>query len=850
MTLVLTIVAGLAAITGAYLVLQAMLGPSFGPPAASTTTSTGIPTAQLLNAFLVILGFFFFTSNGVPYHLALGTSDFNISGLGALVIVLVVIVLSFASGRALARRHPSASLAQFAVFSGLLAVPYWACGLVLFLFSSVRGDLGVFGTVSAGPAWPGLVLPLMVVALPALAGSTIGHASLSAVSARGLTRGAGFGILAILLGVVGTLVGVLIAGIVNAITGSAQKTPFGNALPSSSTSNRTSPSTGAGVLFLAAVVVFGLFYLLNAVALLWAGNLAFVLTGWSLWPLVLVLGLTGALIGAMPLRLRSNYSEQIGFALSFASISFLLAVFSRPGIGNNGVGPQPGTVLLVGLILGGLLSVGGPLLATTSVGRMALGLAPVAILVRRVDSVFGPAETALPLAEAAGRSFHLVWTRNRAIGLGAAAAVALTLIAGGVYEASVSTPEAVAKRYVNDVGRNDPGSIWDDIAVSAPSASTQHLTGQSDLKAMMALSENHNAARDAIGTTRIDNNGSSSSVTVTWKEGSQTQTETVLLHRSDSNRFLLFPDWRIVMAPATLTFGLPAPDTKVTIDGSPVAASGGTVTVAVFPGTHKVAAAASSLFDADIQLVKASGFSTPVKFNLTLTSTASTAIRKSLGDFFAKCAAATVASPDGCPQSSYRSASGYTWTLVGDPAASLALSIDRANKVHAIGHYLMLYTFNDTYPSGVRHRVDGGPYEAVMNWTGSSMNIDTVSRVYAAPQLAAPTGVTEADVKAAVTVAFQACTAAPADGSPDCPQYDFVYQATNFHWTLKGDPLAGATVSFDSDKGFWKVTGNYTFHDSYDQTYSGHHENDRSGTYSAYAVYDGTKVVSVYVSQF
>src|SRR5258708_25153983 len=255
MALILTIVAGLAIISGAYLVLQAILGPSVGPPPPSTAASGGIPTAQLLNGFLAIFGFFFFTSNGVPYHLGLGTSDFSISGVGALVIVLVVIVLSFASGRALARRHPSASLAQSMVHSALLAVPYWTFGLVLFVASTVHGDLGLFGTISAGPTWPGLALPLLVVALPAMAGSTIGHATF--VSARGLTRGAGFGMLAVLLGVIGTLVGAVIAGTVNAFTGSAQKTPFGNALPSGSKSTPVSSSNGAGVLFLGAAVVVG-----------------------------------------------------------------------------------------------------------------------------------------------------------------------------------------------------------------------------------------------------------------------------------------------------------------------------------------------------------------------------------------------------------------------------------------------------------------------------------------------------------------------------------------------------------------------------------------------------------------
>ena len=855
MTLVLTIVAGLAVISGAALVIQSILGPALGGSSPAPTSPAGIPADQVLNGFLFILGFFFFTTNGAPYHLGLGTSDADITGLGALLIALLVIAFSFSSGRALARRQPNASLADTAVFSGLLAVPYWVFGVVLFLASSVHGDLGLLGKVSAGPTWPGLVLPLLIVGLPALAGSTIGHTSLSGDFARGLIRGAGFGLVAILLGVIGTLLGVVLAGIVNAIGGSGQKTPFGTNLPSapkstSGPSGNSSSAAASGVLFLVAAIVVGLIYLLNAVALLWAGNLAIALTGWSLWPLVLLLGLAGAVIGAMPLRLRTDYSEKIGFVICFGMISFLLALFSHPALGSYELGPQPGTVLLVALVLGAVLSVGGPFLATTSVGKMALGMAPVAALVGRAESVFGPAETDQPKGEATGAGFHLVWNRSLAVGLSIAGVVALVLIGGGVYGASVTSPEAIAKSYVSDVGSNDPTAVWNDIEVSAPSGSTQHLTGQSDLKAMLALSANHHPARSAITTTRTDTNGTSSTVTVSWKEGSQTPSETLVLHRAAVNRYLFFPDWRIVTAPSILSFSLPAPDTKVTVDGSPVAASGSSVTVAVFPGNHQVTASASSLFAADTQSVNASGTSTAVKFSLNLTSTASAAIKKSIGDFFATCVAATVASPNGCPQSSFESGSGYAWKLVGDPAATLGLSLDSSNKVHAVGHYLMLDTFNGTFPNGVRHRVEGGPYEAVMAWTGSSMNIDTVSQTFNATQLTAPAGVTAADVSAAVSAAFQACTTAPADGSPDCPQDDFVFDASNFHWTLKGDPLAGASVSFDADKGFWKVTGNYTFHDSYDESYLGHQESDRSGTYSAYAIYNGTKVVAVYISRF
>lgn len=849
MTLVLTIVAGLAVISGALFVLQAVLGPVFGT-SAPTTSSSGVPADQLLNAFIYVFGFFFFTSNGTPYHLSLGSSDTTVSGLGALLIAVVVILASFSRGRALARHQSGLGPAQITAYAGMLALPYWAIAVLLFLVSGVHGDLGLFGKFSAGPTWLGLVLPLLVVGVPAVAGATIGHASLSGEFARGLTRGAGFGLVAVLLGVVGTLLGAIVAGVVNAIGGNGGTIPFGNAIPSGPTptpgtsGGSSSSAASTGVLFIAAGVVVGLIYLLNGVALLWAGNLAIALTAWSLWPLVLLLGLVGILIGAMPLRLGNGYSEQVGFAVSFGVVSFLIAEFSHPVLGTFELGPQPGTVFVVALLAGGVTSVGGPVIAMTPVGRMALRLFPVSGVISRTESVFGA-----PLGSAKADGFRLVWNRSVATGLAVAVVAALILASGGVYGASVTSPEAIAKSYVRGVGLNDASAVWDDVDVSGSTGATQHLTGQSDLKAMMALSENHHPRRDAIATTRTDTNGSSSTVTVSWKEGSQAQTETLVLRRAVDNRYLFFSNWRIVIVPATLSFDLPASDTKATLDGTPVAASGNTVTVSVFPGYHKVSASTSSLFEADTQTVNVSGNST-LKFSLTLTSAASSAIAKSLGDFFAKCAAATVASPAGCPQSSFDSGSGFKWTVVGDPTSALALSIDSSNKVHAIGHYLMLNTFRSSFSNGLNHRFEAGPYEAVMVWNGSTMNIDGVSRSFDAPQLTAPTGVTDAQIKAAVLAAFKACVKAPADGSPDCPQYDFVFEAINFHWTLKGNPVTTAAVSFDADKGFWKVTGRYTFHDSYDESFLGHQESDRSGTYSAYVIYTGTKVTTVYISQF
>jgi hypothetical protein len=855
LSLVLTIAVGLALISGAALLLQALLGPAFGT-SAPTTSSPGIPTDQLLNGFLYVFGFFFFTSNGTPYHLSLGSSETTVSGFGALLIAGAIIVVSFSSGRALARRLPNLSLARIAACAGLLAVPYWVISVVLFLLSSANGDLGVFGKFSAGPTWLGLLLPFLIVAVPALTGAIIGHAGLSGQFARGLTRGAGFGLAAIMFGVIGTVLGAITAGIVNAIGGGGGTTPFGNSFPSAppttpgSTSGGSSSGGSAGVLFIAAGVVVGLIYLLNVVALLWAGNLGFELTAWSLWPLIVVVGLIGVLLGAIPLKLQSDYSEQIGFAVTFSVASFLIAAFTHIVLGSFEVGPPPATVLLVALVVGGLASIGGPILAVTPVGRMAVGLAPVGGLIRLTESVFGPSGATAVQGSTASNGSPLVWNRRFATTVVGVLVAVLILGVGGVYGSAATSPDAIATSYVNSVGLNDASAIWNDVEVSGSAGASQHLTGQADLKAMMGLNENHHQSRTGIATTREDTNGSSSTVTVSWKEGSQAASQTLVLHRDANSRYLLFPNWRIAIVPATVTFDLPTTDTKVAVDGTPVSASGSSVSVAVFPGFHRVSASASSLFDADTETVNASGNSTPVMFNLTLSSAASSAIHQSLGDFFAKCAAATVASPSGCPQSSFDSGSGFRWTVVGDPTAPLDLSIDTSNKIHAVGHYVMLDSFHSSFSTGLSHRFESGPYEAVMAWSGDSMTIESVSRAFSASQLSPPSTVTDAQIKASVLAAFKACVKAPSDGSPDCPQYDFVFEASNFHWTLAGNPTASATLTFDGDQGFWKVTGKYTFHASYDESFLGHQNDNRSGTYSAYVIYTGTKVITVYISQF
>ena len=221
------------------------------------------------------------------------------------------------------------------------------------------------------------------------------------------------------------------------------------------------------------------------------------------------------------------------------------------------------------------------------------------------------------------------------------------------------------------------------------------------------------------------------------------------------------------------------------------------------------------------------------------------AASSAVSDFFARCAAATVASPPGCPQSSPDTGTDFRWVLVGDPSSSLAFSLGASGTLRATGHYLMLDSFGGTFPNGVRHRVQGGPFEALLKWEGGAMKVQRVTTA-TAPHLTPPSAVSDAALKSTVAEAFRNCVTAPPDGAPDCPQFDFAPSATNFKWTINGDPLADSTVTYDGDRGVWQVMGNYSFHDSFDLA-SGHEEHDVNGTYFAYVVYDGSKLIPVYI---
>jgi hypothetical protein len=105
-----------------------------------------------------------------------------------------------------------------------------------------------------------------------------------------------------------------------------------------------------------------------------------------------------------------------------------------------------------------------------------------------------------------------------------------------------------------------------------------------------------------------------------------------------------------------------------------------------------------------------------------------------------------------------------------------------------------------------------------------------------------PAGATDQAVKDLVSQGLARCAKSTTAVTPDCPQELVDYQPYNINWSMSADPLAGATISFDSNTGFITVRGNDTMTASY--LTGGIAKSGASFTrsYVAYLLWDGQGV--------
>ncbi|MGH7922539.1 MAG: hypothetical protein ACREQM_21750 [Candidatus Dormibacteraceae bacterium] len=270
---------------------------------------------------------------------------------------------------------------------------------------------------------------------------------------------------------------------------------------------------GIGFLGMLAAIVLAIVYLLNDLGLLWTNTLG--LQVFSLWSypaaLILLGAVVAAAIPALSIQLRSDYAQQIGFTVAFGLLSFVLAAGTRIAlelpsglaggtVSSLAVGIDPALVLLAGLVLGGILSVLGPLVATTPIGERAVYLSSA--LVARFARPAPAADVHPPLTgDAAGqgpgwpvgsagfgatRTAVLPVARPRPIHVprlawAAAAAICVLVIAllvGNGIGTRETQPQTIAESYVGAVGHSSVDDIWNSFDEAGVGAGYQTDTHQ------------------------------------------------------------------------------------------------------------------------------------------------------------------------------------------------------------------------------------------------------------------------------------------------------------------------------------------------------------------------------------
>jgi hypothetical protein len=141
LSLVLALLIAVALLSGAAFAASAILPGSQGGaslPSSGTSSNGAVPMDVVTSAFMSVLGFFFFEANLAPYQGAYGPATVSLSGVGSIAITALVALYAFVSGRRLSHRFPDPALtARTAAFrASLVAVPYWALSIILFVLGS------------------------------------------------------------------------------------------------------------------------------------------------------------------------------------------------------------------------------------------------------------------------------------------------------------------------------------------------------------------------------------------------------------------------------------------------------------------------------------------------------------------------------------------------------------------------------------------------------------------------------------------------------------------------------------------------------------------------------------------
>lgn len=473
--------------------------------------------------------------------------------------------------------------------------------------------------------------------------------------------------------------------------------------------------------------------------------------------------------------------------------------------------------------------------------------------VQPVDPLAADGEVAETFSRAATPAVGPQFWQRRGFQVSALLAV---VVAGGALAANnlvarQYTPDASVHQYLSALQSGDVATAWAQVQVSAPTAEVAAaLIDRAAFQAALAAGKPDIKDFSIISTTNID--ARTASVDFNYDTSSGTKQGKFIVERSGQTHFGLYPDWQVVLTPALLQITLPNGADGVSIDGKAVAVPpGAQSTVAVLPLAHKVQFNGSKILAPEALTVDASfSLGQSVAFQPQLTPAGLAVAKAAVKAAFAICAQQTSPNADSgsCPQAiGYQLPGTGNWNVIGDPTQDMVVSFDKDMNAVAAGHYQMIFGYQESGVQGVQHAPASGGYSASLTLAADAVTAGSIQPVDGLAALTRPGGASDQAAKALVAAAFKRCATVRAQNVADCPQA-LISIASNVRWSLVGDPLSAASVSFDQNSGQLTVHGNFVMNVSY--SFLGYPKTDRSfnTTYDAYLFWNGTSLQLVTIS--
>ena len=442
------------------------------------------------------------------------------------------------------------------------------------------------------------------------------------------------------------------------------------------------------------------------------------------------------------------------------------------------------------------------------------------------------ATTALPVTRLTNFLRRMGWL-PQVLAAGALVLVVAAVLANN-YLGQRYSADGTAVDYVTAIGRGDAAGAWSEMTIPGGGPAGQGgLLSERALDGQLALSANRHPDRTDVHVTVHRDVLGAAQVTISFRESSRQRSLDLTLVRDQSQRhFLFYPVWLVATVPSPVELLSPSGTGGLSVDGVAVKAT--TPTLLALPGHHRAATARTSLFEAaqaDFDVVAGSQYVATVTLAPTLIPSARTAAAAAIKAAFDGCRAVTFGLS--CPMNFY--SSGSNWQLIGDPTSPVTYAV-RDGVLTASGHYQS----DRIDPDFGIHFFYGGAYMAELKAAGQAFTVTHLQDGIDVPPLTRPSMPTDAAILQAVRTAFAACADSTQGRPSGCPQALEIATATyasNVRWQLGGDPLSGASVSWDGDQGAFNVSGSFSATATYDY-YGSRQTTTKSGSYRAIVVPD------------